>query len=406
MVIFVQPFGLQSPAGGPRILRALLRDAPQPFLSVCTSPAPPPPTTLGPERHVPLRPHFGWVERTRLGRPLGHLLPAYTGRFRRRLTQLCRANGAMAIHAIPHGIDFWEAFQVAGSLGLRYILNVHDEMDYNLRGRPELKPATRRLAEVWERAQARLVISEAMGREYCRRYGDREYDVVTDGLTEIPVEPRVRPPTSWRIYFAGAIHLSYEANFRSLIGALEILQDRHPEYRISLICRGSSWTAVGSRIPITALPLAPEAEVARDLDSADFLYLPLPFDVKFASFSRFSLSTKMVTYLGSGLPILYHGPAEAAAGAMLAQHQAAIPVNSLEPQRIAEALASIPPPGVDRSTSRTVSNALELARRQFRLADQRERFWQTLAPLATLRAGCGVGDECLSSAPVDGAQRP
>ncbi len=39
-------------------------------------------------------------------------------------------------------------------------------------------------------------------------------------------------------------------------------------------------------------------------------------------FARYSLSTKMVTYAGSGVPILYHGPADSAAYELLNKNNA------------------------------------------------------------------------------------
>ena len=58
---------------------------------------------------------------------------------------------------------------------------------------------------------------------------------------------------------------------------------------------------------IRVLPFAKETELERDLSEADLLYLPLPSDAAHAPLVRFSLST-LVTYLGSGVPIFYHGP--------------------------------------------------------------------------------------------------
>jgi hypothetical protein len=109
------------------------------------------------------------------------------------------------------------------------------------------------------------------------------------------------------------------------------------------------------------------------MEQADMVYLPLPFGQEYEYFVRYSLSTKMITYLGSGLPIIYHGPVKAAASQLLAQHQAAILINSLDPHCIAEALIK------ERvKTAEIVQNALNLGVDQFMLIEQKNKFWNLL----------------------------
>ncbi len=376
MIVFVQPFGLSSPGGGPRILRALLQDAQKPFLSVCTSPSPPPPTEVGTEVHLPARRHRGRVESTRFGPWLGVEEIALIRDLEYRLENLCEAHHATALHGLSHSIDFWPAYCVARKRKIPFYLSVHDDLGYSLQGRPDRGYGLARLGEVWKNAQERFVISEEMGREYSRRYGKRSFLLITDGLTTVPNVPQQRPEKNCRIYFMGLFHYSYGANLRALLQALERLQEIHPDIRFSVTCRSGSIApdVVKDAFPVTILPFASEQEVAEDMKQADFLYLPLPFSSKYESFLRYSLSTKMITYLGSGLPILYHGPAEAAAGALLAKHDAAISICSLDPAQIAKVLH-----GRQGETTETVCHALTLGRHQFLLQDIRNRFWGALA---------------------------
>jgi len=374
MLVTVQSFGVQAAGGGARILRALLSDPPMPVLSVATWPTPPSPTTVLPERHLPIRPHFGRVESTRFEPLVWQCLPVFVGGFQQRLEALLTENKAQCVHAVSHGVDFWYSYQAARKLGKRFVLTCHDELDYNLRGRPDLAQATARLGQVWADADARCVISEPMGEEYCRRWGKRPYALVTDGLSSVPSAPKPPRERQMLVYFAGALHLSYQPNFQALAAALEQFAKAQPDWSVKLIVRGSP-PPIQTTIAVEALPWGTEAEVAADLTRVDALYLPLPFDAQSQSLSRFSLSTKMVTYLGSGLPILYHGPVDAAAGALLAQHGAAIQVTSLEPERICRSLLEQVP-----SADATVRAALELGRSQFLLDEQRRRFWSAVAP--------------------------
>jgi GT2 family glycosyltransferase len=81
----------------------------------------------------------------------------------------------------------------------------------------------------------------------------------------------------------------------------------------------------------------------------------------------------MVTYLGSGVPVLLHGPEDSAAGNLLRGADAALVADSLDVRAVAEILAF----GGDRGPV-VADNALRLARQRFRLSDVRARFWQPI----------------------------
>lgn len=375
MFVFVQPFGLNSLGGGSRILRTLLKDAPVPFLSICTSPQAPPPSTVGQELHFPIRPYFGRIESTRFSNIPNIFNFSLAGRFRYRLMNICRNVKATAIHAIAQGLCFWYAYQVAQELGLPYYLSVHDDLRYALQHSLALKEGMDKISEVWQGAEGRFVISDELGKEYCRRYGKKAYTIVTDGLDQVPAQPQIRQINSYRIYFMGLFHISYEVNLKALLQALEILHKLRVDWNLAVTCRCGSIRpqVLADRFPVTLLPFASEQEVIRDLEQADMLYLPLPFGQEHESFVRYSLSTKMITYLGSGLPIIYHGPVEAAASQLLAQHQAAILINSLDPHCIAEGLIK-----AQGKTEALVQNALDLAYKQFMLVEQKNKFWALL----------------------------
>lgn len=373
MIAFVQPFGLRSQGGGARILRSLLEDAPVPHLSVCTAPRPAVPAPQ--EVHLPVRPFFGRIESTRFAPYVGidRLDVSLGARFERRLEALFRERGVAGVHAIPHGLEFWYAFRVARRLGLPYVLNVHDDMAYNLRRRPYLQMAMDRLDAVWKQADGRAVISEAMGEEYRQRYGRRPYVIVTDGLRDIALGPRLRHSKRLRVYFMGAIHLSYEGNFRGLVRALEAVQAARPGWEVSLTVRGGfPFRLESETVPIRSLPWGSEVDVARDLENVDLLYLPLPFEPEYASFGRFSLSTKMVTYLGSGAPILYHGPADSAAARLLGRYGAAFAVYGPGPDLLAQRMMDL------GRANDVVRAALRLAADRFPLRRQRQVFWNLL----------------------------
>ena len=376
-VAFVQAFGLNSPGGGPRILRALLQDAPAQWTSFCTHPEPPSKPAFGMEEHVPIRPWFGRIERTRFSWMPNKLEPLFARRFERKLERRLKSCGATAVHSIPHGLDFIHAHRIARRLGLKFFVNVHDDVRHTAARVSGNEECLTRLDEIWKDADGRFVISEQLGEEYCDRYGRRPYHVITDGLESL-AKPCARPESVLRIYFMGLFHIRYEPNFRVLLDAIELVRKERPGLTVSAIfrCGGLRSSVIRDFRGLTVLPFGSEADVDADMREADLLYLPLPLSEDAGDFVRYSLSTKMITYLGSGLPILYHGPEVAAACSVLSGRDAAFRCCGLDSITLAEVLRKI----VDQpaEVSAKVSNALSLAETRFMLRDQRRRFWEAV----------------------------
>jgi glycosyltransferase involved in cell wall biosynthesis len=374
-VVSVQSFGIAAPGGGPRILRALFEG--RDVLNVCTAVSEPPSAEGFREDWIPARPGFGRIEGTRAGGPLGTLESALARRLEGQIAAACAREGATAVHSVAHSSDFWPALRAARRLGLPFLVTVHDDLRYVLRFRPDRALAQRRLGEAWREAHGRFTIGTKIGDEYSARYGTRPYTVVTDGLRDDQIAARPARPEGMRVYFAGLFHRAYIESVPRFAAGLEELGSSSFTLRCGALPAELDAVALGA----TVLPFAAEAAVDADLRAADLLYMPLPFGAEYRDFFRYSLSTKMVTYLGSGKPIVYHGPREGAAYELLAEHDAAIVVDTLDPPAIAAALEE----GVARYAE-TAANALELARAQFRLADQRERFWSAFPGVAAVAA--------------------
>ena len=85
-----------------------------------------------------------------------------------------------------------------------------------------------------------------------------------------------------------------------------------------------------------------------------------------------SLPTKLVTYVGSGRPLLYHGPAAAAAAQLLRDSGAALVLEEQDPARLATALVrwieSAEP-------TACAARSLDLARSRFLRGQQQRLFW-------------------------------
>ncbi len=175
---------------------------------------------------------------------------------------------------------------------------------------------------------------------------------------------------------------------------MEILRAENPGVEISatLRCGGIRQSVLSGFTGVRVLPFGSEADVEADMHDADLLYMPLPFGAEDACFVRYSLSTKMITYLGSGIPILYHGPREAAAWELLSENAAAFTSDSPDPESVAATLReAIANPA---SAGARVAGALGLARRRFVIEDQRREFWGTIQgseSAAQPAVGAGTG---------------
>jgi hypothetical protein len=308
--------------------------------------------------------------------------PIFAPSFRRRLKAFCKKREVRAVHSIPHaGLDFAHAQAVARELSLPFFITVHDDLAYTAADsgvRPEVRE--RAMADAWLDSATRFVISEPLGREYSRRYGGRQFQIVTDGLSEVSVRENQPEPGYLRIYFMGLFHMAYERNLRALLDGVAIFKKEHPMVAVDLSfrCEHIRPHVLKDSEHVRVLPFANEAQIERDLQNVDLLYMPIPFGQEHENFARYSVSTKMVTYVGSGVPILYHGPATSAAFDLLDRHRAAIFLTTLDPHEIARSLAKL----TDSERAGAASNALELARNEFMLSDQRRKFWDTISKFA------------------------
>jgi hypothetical protein len=174
----------------------------------------------------------------------------------------------------------------------------------------------------------------------------------------------------------GLFLLPYEPNLVALQRALKLFQEQNPRYEVSLTlrCGGVRRHALVHPRLVKILPFGSEKEAESDMENADILYQPLSLELSDRHFTAFSLSTKMITYLGTGLPILFHGPTNSAAGSLLRRHRAAFMCATNNVKTLAALLLEIG----SAKRGQVVTSALALAQSQFHLEAVRRRFWQAL----------------------------
>ncbi|HEY8780369.1 MAG TPA: hypothetical protein VIM16_02040 [Mucilaginibacter sp.] len=223
---------------------------------------------------------------------------------------------------------------------------------------------------LWNSADRRMVISNELGNEYNRLFGEKDFEIITDGvfINEIS-EPVTTNGPVITIYFAGLLHIDYLPLFNVLANSLDILAKEG--LKIKLILRGTQFVNFLDKrgFEIEYRPFSTDDdELKQELDSATILYLPIKF--KPADFYLYSLSTKMIGYLGAPGSILYHGPADAAVNNLLKKSMSAVGCYTLDTKDVLESLYEIL-----NEDCKVSFNAKKLAKSHFNFQKIKEGFW-------------------------------
>jgi hypothetical protein len=376
-LLFVQSFEMQGQAGGgsSKIFRSLISHAPANVGVAIYGARPPKSPQTENEWFIRERWDCGRLERSRLARYIRMLTRALL--WKSSGTKLWNSMSTWRpdhVHLHIHGLGFVHAARWCRANNVPFSLSVHDDIRHQSPGLCWMAFVEDHVAKAWRDAVNRFVISDEMGAEYSARYGQKPWVQITDGLEEEAIAHGCREPNRQKltVYFAGAVNVPYEPNLRALQQGLKLYQEQNPTHAVRLVLRGGrNFDWEDSSAPgIEVRPFGTPQEVETDLKEADVLYLPLSIDPCYSNFARFSLSTKMVTYLGSGLPILYHGPADAAAGKLLSHANASACCASNDPPDLLQAIYEC-----IQCREQITLNALRLARERFLLTPLKEAFW-------------------------------
>ncbi|NDP22507.1 MAG: glycosyltransferase [Paludibacter sp.] len=225
---------------------------------------------------------------------------------------------------------------------------------------------------LWNIADRRLVISEDLAKEYEKTFGKKKYEIITDGvdIAELSVPVKSNPKVPQIIYFAGLLHIDYYSLFKVLADALDLMSIE--EKRFKLILRGTQELPLLTNRKFEVeyrKNFITDIEIKEELDQAAILYLPIKFSSP--DFYLYSLSTKLVSYLGGSGAILYHGPEDAVACNLLKKNNAAgicitLNVNDLVTQ-------------IKNTLEKTIEiseAAIKLVNHSFDLTVIQKRFWE------------------------------
>lgn len=361
--------------GSSQIFRSLIAAAPCTTGTLVYGVSQPPPWDGGREIFIRERLHLGRIERSRLA-GMAKFTRILTWQYSRR--KMHRAISTWQpdhVHAHIHGTGFIHAVDWCQLHRVPFSVCVHDDIRHLALEDPWKNFIEKRAAEAWRAAANRFVISPEIAAEYSQRYGKRDWLQVTDGIQHFPRGPRQEVPGRWNLYFAGGMNVPYEPNFLAVQQALKKLGTSSGAIQPRFILRGGRKLAGedSSAPPLEPLPFGSQEDVARDMDEADVLYLPLSIDSAFQNFAKFSLSTKMVGFLASGLPIFYHGPAESAVYRLLSQYNACAACFTNDPEEILHAILT-----AKKRRAEIAANAVLLGRERFQLSDIQKKFWSKI----------------------------
>jgi len=250
--------------------------------------------------------------------------------------------GVQAVLGVAPGISLWTSCLVAERLRVPLHLWVHDDPVAYAEFRGERRVVVRRIRRCFHRAYraaaVRYVISEPM-RDYYRGLTGRDAAVLPPSLGPLPWRrPRRRPGGRLRIGVAGS--LAGLPEWECFLLALERLfgdepLERQPQVVVFTDGELPLPPSVRARGWVELRPWRAPEQADRELATMDYVYLSLWFDARRRRHAATSFSTKFVSYLRVGLPILCHVPPSSAVAEFLTRHPVGPLLDKTDPDELA-----------------------------------------------------------------------
>jgi hypothetical protein len=193
--------------------------------------------------------------------------------------------------------------------------------------------------DVLRRAAACAASSWAMAAAYRERHGVRAVPVVPSLPASI-VRRAARGPTDssvFRIGFAGQLYARRE--WQTLLTCLDSLQWCIGDRKIEIHAFAQQVPEMSTHARHVRLyPWQATAELITALSRCDLQYCAYWFDETFREDAELCFPSKLSTYLATGRPVLFHGPAYASPSRCLTRWNAAFICNSPGPVELATVL--------------------------------------------------------------------
>jgi glycosyltransferase involved in cell wall biosynthesis len=230
-------------------------------------------------------------------------------------------------------------------LGVRLGVYLFDWYAYQWTGRT-LRWIARRLEPViLRRAVIVLTHSLPLQEQLARRYGIWASYIPNPADEAVLSCPRLvqwpSPADSVTVLFAGAIYAANEDAIQNLVLAMETLRDL-PVRLVIFSGQRPAWLVAAAEEGRLSLQSAvPASSVARVLEMADILFLPLTFRSALREVIDTAVPAKMSDYLAMGRPILVHAPGTSFVARYFQVHGCGLVVTENNPATLATAVRDL-----------------------------------------------------------------
>lgn len=365
-ILSFQPYSLFRNGGGSRVLRRLYQGHESQVHSLVVSDEL---IKVSPGKNInetivfasPIRrPWMRWVLRGWATQVRERVMQFYTKKKLRKAASIVQYD---TIHIINHGV-FCSAFNDE-------LIHKKKQVWVSFHDHYSTCSSFRDVKALWDLSDRRLMISDELGLEYQRLFGDKNYELMSDGVSTAEISaPMENVKNPYIIYFAGLLHLDYLPLFQVLADALDYLSQKGEVFK--LILRGSQQVDfLENRRFITEYKsdFISDIDIKKEMDLATILYLPIKFSVP--EFYLYSLSTKMISYLGTSGAILYHGPSDSAACKLLTKEKSAASCTTLQVKDMVSSITNIL-----HDFKKISANAKKVATNKYNMENIVNEFWQ------------------------------
>jgi hypothetical protein len=231
-----------------------------------------------------------------------------------RLLEQAGTDGVDGVLTVAHGTGWMAAYRLANKLSLPLHVICHDDHVRGVSRWPILRQwGEYSFSRMYASAKSRLCVCHGMEQEYYRRYGKKGTVLYPNRDKNAPAAaaaPDRLLSETRRITaaYAGSLHMAECENALITLGQILrkcggrlIVYGSYPEGVLSAEKIGDAPIEV--RSPLSSADLIKELR-----ETADFLFVPLPFSPSDSIFVRTSFPSKLTDYTCVGIPMLFYAP--------------------------------------------------------------------------------------------------
>lgn len=222
------------------------------------------------------------------------------------------------------GVTYNELYRLSilsERLKIPYHVTVHDDPIVELEA-SQKKEGSGLFQTLLSNAQSIDVVSERMQRTYKQDY-NVESIVITRGIPATFPNNHLRKKESIQILMGGYGNVSTPWPL-PLIESIERMQNTRPCF---LHLFDPKLKNIES-FHVKVYDSLPEVEFNEILSTIDIGYACDDLREERLPFAQLSLPTKIITYIGAGIPFVYHGPKDSTVGDLLSEYEAGIIVST------------------------------------------------------------------------------